>query len=152
MAPRRKFLALVLGCFLFGGSAQGLERSSLDRPDEHPSDGTLAALKPSYLFNMRGRQDPFVNVNQWLSAGSTGFNITGLEFKGFIVVDGQTTALFVSASDRALYTLRGSRLYGASDTVVSGVTGRLIGDKEIRLRQGETTLNFSAIRAPKRKI
>ena len=151
MARRMILLGLCLG-LLVPGAVRALEHSSQDSPQDH-GDNANAALKPSYLFNMRGRHDPFVNVYRWVSAGSSSsFNISSLAFKGLITVDGQITALFVSSNDRALYTLRGSRLYGANDKAVPGVSGRLIGDKEIRLRQGELALNFSALRAPKRKI
>jgi hypothetical protein len=151
-AARQGFLRLALGLLLLpGATAFALEHSSQDSPGDH-GDNVNAALKPSYLFSMRGRHDPFINLYRWVSAGSqSAFNISLLAFKGLITVDGQVTALFVSSNDRALYTLRGSRLYGANDQAVPGVSGRLIGDNQIRLRQGELTLNFSALRAPKRK-
>ncbi len=129
-----------------------LERSAADLPQAAVVDQSKSALKPQYLFNMRGRRDPFVNSARWASVGSGGFNITLLQFKGVIATEGSTTALFLSSADRALYTLRGSRLYGANDKPVPGVTGRLVSDAEARLRQGELVLNFSASRAVKRKL
>ncbi len=62
------------------------------------------------------------------------------------------TALFVASSDRATFTMRGNHLYGSDDKPVQGVVGRFTGPKEVRLQQGELTLNFSALRATKRKI
>ncbi len=150
---RAAWLILILTLVLGGkGKLEAVETSSTDGFQGKQTDTRASSLKPSYLFNMRGRRDPFTNVSGWLSAGATVFNISGLEFKGMVGVDGQTSALFVARADRAMYTLRGSHLYGANDKPVAGVSGRFLNEKEVRLRQGELTLNFSAVRAPKRKI
>lgn len=134
------------------GALMAVERSSADVSQARQADQRLSMLKPRYLFNMRGRHDPFVNVNRWAPAGSNIFNISSLDFKGMIEVDGQASALFVSINDKAIYTLRGSQLFGSNDKALAGVSGRILNEKEVRLRQGEMTLNFSALRAPKRKL
>ena len=145
-------LAVLVAMMALGGPTGALERSSPDGPQDHPADDLASMLKPHYLFNMRGRRDPFDNVNRWRSAGTNVFNITTLGFKGLIEVNGQASALFISSNDKAVYTLRGSQLFGANDRVLPGVSGRILNEKEVRLKQGELTLNFSALRAPKRKI
>lgn len=133
-------------------AAVALEHSAPDDPQAAPADLHNSMLKPRYLFNMRGRRDPFINVTRLATAGSAGLVISSLQFKGVIGVEGATAALFVSVNDRALYTLRGNRLYGSGEKAVPGVSGRMLSDREVRLRQGELVLNFSAIRAAKRKI
>lgn len=131
---------------------RAVESSSSELPSAAPSEPRFNAIKAPYLFNMRGRRDPFINPAQWQSAGDKVFNITGLEYKGTIEVNGSSAVLFVRAQDRAQFSLRGSRLFGADGKAVPGVTGRLLPNKEVRLRQGEQTLNFSAFRAAKRKF
>jgi hypothetical protein len=128
------------------------ERSSPDLPQERLPDQRASVLKPRHLFSMRGRHDPFFNVTGWQSAGSAAFNITGLLFKGLMEVDGQSSALFMNANDRAVYTLRGSQLFGVNDHLIPGVSGRILNEKEVRLRQGELTLNYNAFRSTKRKL
>jgi hypothetical protein len=118
-----------------------------------PGDQRVSVLKPLHLFSMRGRRDPFRDTALWSPAGAADFNISGLMLKGFIEVDGQSIALFVSIYDRAAYTLRGGQLFGANQKAVPGVVGRIISKgKEARLRQGELSLTFSALRESKRKL
>lgn len=147
----RGALTFVLVAVL-ASCAWAVEISSPDGPASGTVDRRPAVLKPAYLFNMRGRRDPFVNVNQWTTAGSGVFNISALQFKGLIEVEGLSTALFVNTNDRAMYTLRGNRLYAANDKPVPGVSGRMLDKGQVRLRQGDLSLNYSAIRAAKRKI
>ncbi len=131
---------------------QAVESSSSELPASSRSESRFNNIKAPYLFNMRGRRDPFVNPAQWQSAGDKVFSITGLEYKGTIEVNGSAAVLLVRAQDRAQFSLRGSRLFGADGKAVPGVSGRLLPNKEVRLRQGEQTLNFSAFRAAKRKF
>ena len=145
-------LTLLLLTALVATSALAVETSSPEGPSSATVDRRPAVLRPPYLFSMRGRRDPFINVNQWASAGSGIFNISALQFKGLIEVDGLSTALFVNSSDRAMYTLRGNRLYAANDKPVPGVSGRLLEKGQVRLRQGDVSLNYSAVRTTKRKI
>jgi hypothetical protein len=141
-------LAFVL-LLALAAPAPALERSAAEAPG---SAGEVSGPRPRLLFNMRGRRDPFVNLSDWKPRGSLQFNITGLEFKGVIEVDGSVAALFINSDDRILYTLRGNRLYGSSQKPVPGVTGRLIDGKGAALRQGELSLAFSAKRVAKRKF
>ena len=112
-------------------AAVAVERSSPEGAQPAVVGSRPSMLQPLYLFNMRGRRDPFVNVLGWSSDGSGIFNISALQFKGVIEVDGQTSALFVATTDRAAYTLRGSRLFGSNDKPVAGVSGRFINATEV---------------------
>jgi hypothetical protein len=149
---RRIAMAAAVALLMVNAALPALERSSSDSVQARQVEQRVSVLKPLYLFNMRGRKDPFANVNSWQPAGSNIFSISGLDFKGLMEVDGQSSALFVSVNDKAVFTLRGSRLFGSNDKAVAGVSGRIMNEKEVRLRQGEITLNFSALRAPKRKL
>jgi hypothetical protein len=150
---RRLQTAALLGALLLaGGILPALERSSPDMDQERQADQRVSVLKPLHLFSMRGRHDPFVNVTGWQSAGSAAFNITSLLFKGLMEVDGQGSALFTNSTDKAIFILRGNQLFGTNDRLIPGVTGRILNQKEVRLRQGELTLTYSALRTAKRKL
>jgi hypothetical protein len=145
---RRALLVLTL----LAAGLGALERSSPEGEASGPVDRRPSTLRPLVVFNMRGRRDPFATTTLWDPAGAGPVSISDLQLKGVIQVGGQMTALFVDSSDRASFTLRGSRLFGANDKPLAGVSGRFTGPKEVRLQQGELSLNFSALRAPKRKI
>lgn len=149
MRFRWMILAPMLGLAM---ALPAVESTAPEGPLPEQADRRPSVLKPAYLFNMRGRRDPFINVNQWATAGSGIFSISALVFKGFIEVDGFSSALFVNSSDRAMYTLRGNRLFAANDKPVPGVSGRMLDKGQVRLRQGELSLNYSATRTVKRKI
>jgi hypothetical protein len=143
------FFGLIL---TLSAAGRALEHTSSDVPLSGTADARPATLRPQYVFNMRGRRDPFISSVLWETAGREAFNISDLQLKGFIRIGAQTTALFVATGDRAAYTLRGNHLYGSGDKPVAGVLGRFVGENEVRLQQGEQTLTFSALRASKRKI
>lgn len=147
MSKRALSLALLLACAL--GSLGAQEISSPQRP---ASNENRSEVKAPYLFNMRGRRDPFINPNAWQTSGSKAFDVTLLELKGIVEVNGAKAVLFVRATDKAVFTLRGQRLFGADGKAVPGVMGRALDKGRVQLRQGEQSLIFSAFRAAKRKF
>ena len=144
--------ALLAALWLTAPALHGLEGSSPDLEQDRRVEQRASVLKPAHVFSMRGRRDPFSNPSQWQTAGTHIFNISGLAFKGLVEVDGHSTALFLSVNDRSLFTLRGSQLYGSNNRVMAGVSGRILNSNEVRLRQGESSITFSALRSAKRKL
>lgn len=149
---RRIALLLAVWTVLAPGSLRCQESSAPELPLSIVEDARANGLKAPYLFNLRGRRDPFVNSNQWRSAGSKAFDVTLLELKGTLEVNGAKAVLFVRATDRAVFTLRGQRLFGADGKAVAGVSGRIFDNHQVQLRQGEQSLNFGAFRKVKRKF
>lgn len=115
--------------------------------DELTSTVDAPSLKPLFLFDMRGRKDPFLAYPLLTNSVGTPktFDINGLMFSGTIEVGGQTAALFSDDTGKA-YSLRGNSLYDPQDKAVPGVHGGIVEsgeNNEVVLTQGDSKLTFS---------
>jgi hypothetical protein len=115
--------------------------------DELTSTVDAPSLKPLFLFDMRGRKDPFLAYPLLTNSVGTpkSFDINGLVFSGTIEVGGQTAALFSDDTGKA-YSLRGNGLYDPQDRSVPGVHGGIVEsgeNNEVILTQGDSKLTFS---------
>jgi hypothetical protein len=147
MRSRLLFAALLLGPAL-SGPVQALETASAEMVrDALTSSVDSPSLKPLFLFDMRGRRDPFLAYPLLTNGVGTPktFDINGLVFSGTIEVAGQTAALFSDDTGKA-YSLRGDSLYDPQDKAVPGVHGGITEtdqNNEVVLTQGDSRLTFS---------
>jgi hypothetical protein len=115
--------------------------------DELTSAVDAPSLKPLFVFDMRGRKDPFLAyalVTNTVGTPKT-FDINGLVFSGTIEVGGQTAALFSDDTGKS-YSLRGNSLFDPQDKAVPGVHGGIVEsgeNNEVVLTQGDSKLTFS---------
>jgi hypothetical protein len=129
-------------------SAWALEKASAQMVrDELTSTVDAPSLKPLFLFDMRGRKDPFLAYPLLTNSVGTPktFDINGLVFSGTIQVGGQAAALFSDDTGKA-YSLRGNSLYDPQDKAVPGVHGGIVEtdeNNEVVLTQGDSKLTFS---------
>jgi hypothetical protein len=154
----RARVCMALGLALGAASAASLlalERITPEMLRASKTSGTGAAsLKPLFLFDMRGRGDPFMPYPVLGSAATPvkAFDINALVFTGTLEVDGQLAALFTDDRNRT-YFLRGNLLYDPADKVVPGVHGSMSQtetDNEVTLTQGGSKLAFTSQRVSKR--
>lgn len=131
-----------------------LERASAREVHERrTADADQVSLKPVFLFDMRGRKDPFVPYALLTATAQTaGLDVREMKFGGILEVNGQKMALFEALGKH--YTLKGGSLYGPDGAPVDGVRGRVLkdgaGEGRALLVQGEQRMTFSDRRAAKR--
>jgi len=144
----RILTAVGLLVALCSAPARALEKASAQMVrDELTSTVDAPSLKPMFLFDMRGRKDPFLAYPLLTNSVGTPktFDIKGLVFSGTIEVGGQTAALFSDDTGKA-YSLRGNSLYDPQDRSVPGVHGGIVEtaeNNEVVLTQGDSKLTFS---------
>jgi hypothetical protein len=104
------------------------------------------STKPLVIYSARGRQDPFVApLVLALHQDHSSLKISELVFVGVMESHQRRVALFRSSGGREqTFTLRGGKLYGAGQKAVPNVTGRILPQGQVVLKQGEETLAFSA--------
>ncbi len=148
-------LALAATIVALSAGLKAIESASASLERERPTSGVDAvSLKPPYLFDMRGRGDPFMAYPLLTTAvpAAKAFDVEGLQFAGLIEVRGRAVALFSDSQGRS-YLLRGGNLYAPDDRAVPGVRGGVIraGDSnKVVLVQGDRKLTFTCRRPSKR--
>jgi hypothetical protein len=153
MKPLMRSLTVAL-LLALPGAVAALEKASPQAVHERStSDPEQVSLKPVFLFDMRGRKDPFVPYALLTATARTGaLDIREMRFGGLLEVRGQQMALFAALDKH--YVLKGGRLYGPDGTQVEGVRGRVtmhgVNEGQAQLEQGETRLTFSDRRVSKR--
>jgi hypothetical protein len=95
------------------------------------------SLKPLYVYSERGRPDPFVAGSLLtMTAETRVFSISELVLVGFMAANNHKITLFRHKNGKT-YTLRGDKLYGPENTLVNGVLGKILKERQVMLRQGE---------------
>jgi hypothetical protein len=144
------FLILALA----PGALPALEKASPEAVHERrTADADQVSLKPVFLFDMRGRKDPFVPYAlMTATAKVAGLDIREMQFGGLLQVRDQRVALFQALGVH--YTLKGGKLYGPDGALIPGVHGRVVkqgvDEGQVLLEQGEQHLLFSDRRVSKR--
>jgi hypothetical protein len=147
-------LALGLAAGLAPRALAALEKASPQAVHERrTADADEVSLKPVFLFDMRGRKDPFVPYGLMTATAKTeGLDIREMTFGGLLQVRDQRVALFQALGKH--YTLKGGLLYGPDGSQVPGIHGRVVkqgvDDGQVLLQQGEQRLIFSDRRISKR--
>ncbi len=150
MRAAAAFLMLALA----PGALAALEKAPPQAVHERrTADAEQVSLKPVFLFDMRGRKDPFVPYAVMTATAKTGgLDIREMKFGGLLQVRDQRVALFLALGMH--YTLKGGKLYGPDGALVPGVHGRVVkqgvDDGQVLLEQGEQRLLFSDRRVSKR--
>ena len=151
---RRVGLALALALILAPLALPAMEMASARAVHERrTADADQVSLKPVFLFDMRGRKDPFVPYALLTATAQTGdLDVREMKFGGLLEVNGQKLALFEALGKH--YTLKGGKLFGPDGAPVEGVRGRVLkdssGDGRALLVQGEQRMIFSDRRPSKR--
>jgi hypothetical protein len=150
------FRAFFFGALLAAAvSLNALEKASAQMERERAtSTADAVSLKPLFLFDMRGRNDPFMAYPLLTNAVAAGvsFDINDLVFAGMIEVDGKSVALFTEQGGKT-YLLRGNSLYDPQDKVVDGIRGNIVEsdtNNDVVLVQGEHKLHYTYKRLSKR--
>jgi|SRR5665213_364907 len=153
MKTRRRLAFILL--LTASAPAMALEMASAQMERERSTSALgSVSLKPLFLFDMRGRRDPFMAyalLTNSVPAGKA-FDINELVFSGIVAVDGKTAALF-SGDGGKTYFLRGASLFDPGDKVIPGVRGNFAesgANDEVILAQGDRKLSFSYKRLSKR--
>ena len=147
-------VALALAAGLAPGALAALEKASPQAVHERrTADAEQVSLKPVFLFDMRGRKDPFVPYGLMTATAKVdGLDIREMGFGGLLQVREQRVALFTALGKH--YTLKGGKLYGPDGAVIAGIHGRVVkqtvDDGQVLLEQGEQRLLFSDRRVSKR--
>jgi hypothetical protein len=108
------------------------------------------SVKPLKIYSPRGRRDPFVaqrfGVTGTARPETVEFTISGLRLTGFVGIGDHRIAMFKLRNSNLTYMLRSNRLYSAEDKRVAEVSGRILKNDEVELRQGERRLVFGKFR------
>ena len=147
-------LALALAASVAPRTLAALEKASPEAVHERrTADVDQVSLKPVFLFDMRGRKDPFVPYGLLTATAKVdGLDIREMTFGGLLQVRDQRVALFMALGKH--YTLKGGALFGPDGAQIQGIRGRVVkqgdDDGQVLLEQGEQRLIFSDRRVSKR--
>ncbi len=144
--------ALALSAAL-AAPAWSLERvSAKAQRDKQTSSLEQVSTKPLFIFNMRGRQDPFMAYAlMTVTASTEHFSIANLSFTGLLQVQGSMVALFKDHQGQT-YTLKGGHLHGLDNQRLTQVRGRISADRQVALEQGEKRIVYSNQSTSKRLL
>jgi hypothetical protein len=152
---KRPALLLAAALALLGpATAQALEKQAAAQVEtRETAQAEQVSLKPVFLFNMRGRPDPFVAYPAMTATAKVpALNIAQLVFKGLMEMRGQQLALFQFG--RLTFVLKAGSLLGVDGAPVSGIGGSVDDDHgggtRVTLVQGERKLTYAARRSSKR--
>jgi|GEM_PF-2079720 hypothetical protein len=147
------FLAAAL-LLLAPSAARAVEKQAATEVEtRETAEAGQVSLKPVFLFNMRGRPDPFVAYPAMTATAKVpALNIAQLVFKGLMEMRGQQLALFQFG--RLTYVLKAGSLLGVDGAAVPGIGGSVDAGRgdgtRVTLVQGERKLTYSARRSSKR--
>jgi hypothetical protein len=123
---------LALGTTVLAGSAAA------------SGEDDAALFQPPAVYQAQSRRDPFVQPQGGLLRNvMTRLDIEVLKLTGVISHPGRTLALFTTQTGpRFGYLLKDGKLFGENHRLIGGVTGQVLGNERVVLKQGNKRIEY----------
>lgn len=139
-------MRMTLLFLLLAAGLQATEKASpLLQQSRRTSTSREISLKPLFVYSARGRRDPFIfamALPRGSALASQDFHITALNLVGFIGEGAGRMALFSHFTQGKTYKMRGGQLYTSENIALSDVKGSFVGDRNVNLVQGESSILY----------